>query len=135
MNIQLVVSSYPMMFSPLLAELIGLNEAIVLQKLNELLSIEGIEHNGKLWVKKSIKDWKKEFPFWSESTIKRTFKNLEKEGLIVSQNFNESEFDKTKWYTINTEKLNQIQQRLNMKILSEISSAYLHTTQKQALTP
>ena len=60
---------------------------------------------------------------------------MEKEGLIVSQNFNESEFDKTKWYTINTEKLNQIQQRLNMKILKEISSANLHTTQKQALTP
>lgn len=105
----LLINDYPMMFSPLLAELVGLNEAIILQQLHYWLLKAGKEYNGRLWVYNSISSWQTQFRFWSESTIKRTFKNLEKQGLILTANFNKKNFDKTKWYSINYDKLQELE--------------------------
>jgi uncharacterized phage protein (TIGR02220 family) len=60
---------------------------------------------GRRWTYDTYKEWQKQFPFWSETTIKRSFLNLEKQGLLISGNWNALKMDKTKWYTINYEKL------------------------------
>ncbi len=49
-----------------------------------------------------------QLPFWSESTIKRTIKSLEKQGYLISGNFNRSKMDQTKWYSIDYEKLSEL---------------------------
>lgn len=51
-----------------------------------------------------------QFPFWSESTIKRGIATLEKMGVLLSCNQNKASFDKTKWYTIDYERLAEIEQ-------------------------
>jgi DnaD/phage-associated family protein len=44
----------------------------------------------------------------SESTIKRTILGLEKQGIIIVGTFNKHAWDKTKWYTLNYNKLSEI---------------------------
>ena len=99
----------PLIVLPELACAIGLNEAVVLQqvhywvKLNEKANRNYVQ--GRYWTFNSYEDWQRQFPFWSLRTVKTVFTRLENIGLLVSGNFNEKGFDRTKWYTINYEKL------------------------------
>ena len=100
----------PESFNPKLAIEIGLNEAIVLQKIHYWLVNNGRNginyHNGRYWTFNSIKKWRDEFfPWWSVDTVRRTFKSLESKGLLIVGNFNKKGYDQTKWYTINYQKL------------------------------
>ena len=92
-----------------LAKLIGLNESIVLRQLdNWLRSRFSKEMEDKHWVYNTYKQWQddKNFPFWSISTIRRIFDNLEKNELVITTSkFNKVKYDKTKWYTINYDKV------------------------------
>ncbi len=54
-----------------------------------------------MWVYNSVTEWQEQFPFWSESTLRRIINNLRKVGLlIVADGFNRAAFDHTLWYTI-----------------------------------
>lgn len=95
-----------------------LNEAIVLNQLNYWIEIN--KKAGKnfiddrYWVYNSYSDWKaKDFPYWSEKTIQRTFTRLESKGIVISANYNKLAIDKTKWYTINTKKLQELVDKFN----------------------
>jgi len=100
---------YPVLVDRVLATKIGLNEAIIIQQIhywvmqNQKRNINF--ENGYYWTYSSYEDLHKQFPFWSVRTIKRTIRKLEKEGYLISANFNKNPFDKTKWYRINYEKL------------------------------
>lgn len=95
-----------------------LNEAIVLNQLNYWLEInKKAEKNlidGKYWVYNSYSDWRiNNFPYWSEKTIQRTFTRLENKGVVLSANYNKLAIDKTKWYTIDTKKLQELVDEFN----------------------
>lgn len=95
-----------------------LNEAIVLNQLNYWIEInKKAEKNlvdGKYWVYNSYSDWRiNNFPYWSEKTIQRTFTRLENKGVVLSANYNKLAIDKTKWYTIDTEKLQELVDEFN----------------------
>lgn len=95
-----------------------LNEAIVLNQLNYWLEIKKKADKNfiddRYWVYNSYSDWKaKDFPYWSEKTIQRTFTRLENKGVVVSANYNKLGIDKTKWYTIDTEKLQELVDKFN----------------------
>ncbi len=98
---KLLIDDYPIQVLPKLAELIGLNEAIVLQQIHYWLNNSKHKYDGKTWVFNSYPEWQKQFPFWSLITIKRTIYSLEKQNLLLIGNYNKAKFDKTKWYTIN----------------------------------
>lgn len=90
-----------------------LNEAIVLNQLNYWLEKNRKAQNnfidGKYWVYNTYAEWKENnFPFWSEKTIQRAFVRLEKKGLVITENFNGYAVDKTKWYTINYDVLDEM---------------------------
>ena len=97
-----------------LAVILGdLNESIVLNQLNYWLEInkKANKHfiDERFWVYNTYSDWKEEnFPYWSEKTIQRTFTRLENKGIVISANYNKSGIDKTKWYTIDYDKLEEI---------------------------
>ena len=97
-----------------LAVILGdLNESIVLNQLNYWLEInkKANKHfiDGRFWVYNTYNDWKEEnFQYWSEKTIQRTFTRLENKGIVISANYNKSGIDKTKWYTIDYDKLEEI---------------------------
>lgn len=98
---KLLIDDYPIQVLPKLAELIGLNEAIVLQQIHYWLNNSKHKYDGKTWIFNSYPEWQKQFPFWSLITIKRTIYSLEKQNLLLISNYNKAKFDKTKWYSIN----------------------------------
>lgn len=98
----------PVVIDRELATVIGLNEAIILQQIQYW--VKKSEHNfdGKIWIYNSVSQWKKQFPFWSESTIDRTIRSLDKLGLLFIGNYNRDRRDRTKWYSINYSQLDNI---------------------------
>ncbi|MFC0299124.1 DnaD domain-containing protein [Geobacillus jurassicus] len=101
----LLLDDQPLIVLPKLAMAIGLNESIVVQQLHYWLEKSEHVHDGYKWVYNTYGDWQEQFPFWSESTIRRIITKLEKMGIIVAANFNRSKIDKTKWYRIDYDKL------------------------------
>ena len=72
----LLFEDKPLVINPKLAELIGLNEAIIIQQMNYWLKKSDNHIDGKTWIYNSAPKWKKQFPFFSESTIKRAIYKL-----------------------------------------------------------
>lgn len=65
--------------------------------------------DGYYWCYSSYKRWVEvDFPYWSIDTVKRLFTSLEKDGIFVSSNYNKMSIDRTKWYRIDCERLQQI---------------------------
>lgn len=114
----------PIVLDRYLATIIGLNEAIVLQQIHYWLELNKKNkrnyHEGKYWTYNAISKWQEEFPFWSVETVKRTFKRLRDADLIMVGNFNVYQFDRTLWYTINYEELENVcNERLEDKMLND----------------
>jgi uncharacterized phage protein (TIGR02220 family) len=111
---KLLVPERPLLIIPSLALKLGLNEAVVLQQIHYWL--EGSQHqkDGRKWVYNTYKEWQAQLPFWSESTIKRTIKSLEQQGYLISANYNRSKLDQTKWYSIDYEKLRELDEAEDM---------------------
>lgn len=105
----LLIHEEPLLVLPGLASRIGLNEAIFLQQIHYWLNRSKHFYDERNWVYNSVAEWVKQFPFWSENTIRRIVKNLEDEQLLVIGNYNRAKFDKTKWYSINYEKLSLLE--------------------------
>lgn len=90
-----------------------LNEAVILNQLNYWIEInkkaEKNLHDGKYWVFNTYQTWKeKDFDFWSTDTIRRTLTRLENKGIILTANYNKLKIDKTKWYTIDYKRLQDL---------------------------
>ena len=111
---KLLLDEAPLVVLPSLAAAIGLEAAVVLQQLHFLIRIklerhkeyhkesERDIHDGRVWVWNSYEKWKENyFSFLSIRSLQRIFLNLEKDGLIVTANYNEYNLNKTKWYSIN----------------------------------
>ena len=101
----LLMPSRPIVINPDLAYSIGLNEAIALQQVNYWLkeTTSGLERNGVRWIYNTNEQWLEQFPFWSESTLKRTFTRLKQLGVLKVEQLNKSQRDMTNYYTINYE--------------------------------
>lgn len=112
----------PIIANKALARALGLNEALVLQQINYWIKINKKSgknyHDEKYWKYNSIRAWQeKDFDYMSVDTVKRTFAKLEKAGYLLIGNYNKDPRDKTKWYTINDEKLEELYLELNKKKL------------------
>ncbi|MHA3883009.1 conserved phage C-terminal domain-containing protein [Staphylococcus epidermidis] len=103
-----LIDDYPILVLPKLAEKIGLNEAIILQQIHYWLKDSKHKYDNKNWIYNSYPNWVKQFPFWSERTIRRTFGSLEKKNLVYVGNYNKAGFDRTKWYSINYSNLEKL---------------------------
>ena len=108
---RLLYDERPLVVIPELAVVVGLNSAIVLQQIHYWVRInQRADKNfrdGYYWTYNSYEDWREQFPFWSISTIKRIFMELESDGLIVTGNYNRLPIDRTKWYRLNYEHLSE----------------------------
>ena len=120
---KLIINEHPLLVLPSLATVIGLNEAIILQQVHYWLDprINNNIRNGMLWVYNTYNQWSKQFPFWSEVTIRRTIKSLESKKLLISDNFNKNSFAKQKWYTIDYNVLAKLEKSLKNKTDSSSS--------------
>lgn len=57
-------------------------------------------YDGSYWTFNSTKAFEKQLPYMSYQKIGRALLKLEEMGLIISGHYNQSAFDKTKWYTL-----------------------------------
>jgi uncharacterized phage protein (TIGR02220 family) len=105
----LVTKENPLVILPCLAMKIGFREAVILQQVHYWLAKSSHSIEGRRWTFNTYKEWQKQFPFWSEISIKRSFLKLEEQGLLISGNWNVLKLDKTKWYTIDYEKIDQLE--------------------------
>ena len=108
-NSKLLFNKRPLIVDIDLATAVGLNESIIIQQIHYwLITNEEANrnlHDGFYWTFNSYPEWQKQFPFWSESTVKRAITKLEKQGYLISGNYNKLKIDRTKWYRINYNKL------------------------------
>ncbi|QBO36950.1 DnaD domain protein [Periweissella cryptocerci] len=95
-----LIDESPLVFMPSLAKEIGLNESIVLQQVQYWINKSGVKKDNHIWIYNTYEEWLEQFSWWSMSTLKRTFSSLEKDGLLISGNYNRMAIDKTKWYSI-----------------------------------
>jgi hypothetical protein len=117
---KLLFDSQPLVIDRTLAKVIGLNESILLQQIHYWLEINAKKkinfHKGRYWTYNSAVEWQEnDFIFWSVRTIERIIKNLEEIGLLISDNFNTDRRDRTKWYSIDYDKLTAIEQEYSKK--------------------
>ncbi|MDQ0220741.1 hypothetical protein ELQ35_02120 [Peribacillus cavernae] len=109
---KLILNGTPVLVFPSLALKIGLNEAIMLQQVHYWLSKSQHWIGGRKWVYNTYQEWNRQMPFWSVSTVKRTVRALEGMGYLISDRFNYSQMDQTKWYTIDYEKFAELEEEL-----------------------
>ena len=89
-------------FDANIAALYGVDEAIMIQNL--VYWIRKNEANGKhfyegrFWTYNSTDAFKKLFPFWTARQVGRILQSLEAKGVIVTGNFNDNLYNRTKWY-------------------------------------
>jgi DnaD/phage-associated family protein len=105
---KLLLDEKPLIVLPALAVAVGLNESIFIQQLHYWIEKSDKFRDGHKWVYNTVKDWQVQFPFWSEKTLRRIIDNLEKKGVVICGNYNKSKIDKTKWYRVNYEMLDNL---------------------------
>lgn len=104
-----LIDEPPILVLPSLAVVLkDLNKAIVLQQLHYWVQRSSNVRDGKAWVYNTTKEWQQQFPFWSESTIKRALRELRDDGVVVTANYNSMAIDRTLWYSIDYDKLDAI---------------------------
>jgi len=86
----------------------GVNKAILLYNIRYWLeknkanrsNIKKHKDKQYYWTYNSAQAFSKLFPYMARSSINRWLKELEKDGIIISSQFNKAKYDKTKWYTL-----------------------------------
>ena len=87
-----------------IAEKYGINAAIILQNMYYWIeknrANEKHFYDGYYWTYNSLKAFEELFPYMSNKQIRGALEKLEEEGIIVCGNYNNSTYDRTKWYAI-----------------------------------
>lgn len=107
----LLLDEEPMILIPRLAAILGGSDrAVILQQLHYWLNKSGKQIDGRYWVYNTIAEWHEQF-YWIKSakTISNHLKKLEEMGIILTGNYNKMGFDRTKWYTINYDRLHELE--------------------------
>src|SRR5712692_1269216 len=94
-----LINEEPVDFLPSLAEAIGVNPAIFLQRLHWWLRGSSHVYEGRRWIWNSCDQWHQQFPYWKKHTIRRIVDKLKRLGLIETGNFNRVHADRTLWFT------------------------------------
>ena len=108
---KLLLNEPPLMVLPTLASVLGLNEAIFLQQLYYWLLKSSTYFENRKWVYRSIKEWEDEFPFWSNSTIKRVVNSLKKHKILLVKKIYPHIF-----YSIDEENISKLEVKMNAQI-------------------
>jgi hypothetical protein len=57
-------------------------------------------HKGRYWTFNSNKAFQELFPYWSKRQLDTIIKNCQQKGLVLVDQFNQKNFDRTNWYTV-----------------------------------
>ncbi len=101
-----------LMIETSLAKELGLNKAVFIRQLHYWLLKSKHIKDGKKWVFNTLEQWLEQFPFWSRSTLLRIIKDLEKDKYIFTKQYDKNLLNRTNWYTINYEKIEELKEKL-----------------------
>jgi hypothetical protein len=91
-------------FNTEIAAIHGIEEAVILNNLTfwiEKNAANGVNyHDGRYWTYNSVNAFGDLFPYMTKKRIYRALVSLENEGAILSGNYNEKGYDRTKWYAL-----------------------------------
>lgn len=94
-----------MIFDIEVAKDVGTDAAIILSNIefwqSKNMANKKHFHNDRYWTYNSVSAWCKLFPYLSNAQIRRCLEKLKKGGYIITNNFNNSSYDRTKWYSSN----------------------------------
>lgn len=62
-------------------------------------------HDGRYWTHNSLDAFAALYPLWSRDQIKRIIAKCKEKGLLLTGDFNENPYDRTKWYSPSDELL------------------------------
>ena len=100
---KLLFDEAPLVVQPTLASIIGLNEAIILQQIHYW-----VKKSKDGWIYNTYDQWQKQFPFYSEATIKRTITSLKKRGVVIVDQRSKSDWNRVNHYTIDYEVMSRL---------------------------
>lgn len=99
-------------FNVEIAQKLGVNEAIIIRNFQHWLGKNKANnanfYDGRYWTYNSIGAFCKIFPFWTEHQIRNILKKLTIDGILIKGNFNKNPYDKTIWYSIDENVLNNL---------------------------
>ena len=118
----LLFDEQPIVFDRTLARAIGDRHATMLQRIHYWVEINRKNANknafkcGHYWTYKSLEKWHAEdFDYLSLSTVRRTFEDLIKAGYLITGEYNKLRSDRTKWYRVNKEKIEDLYNKIQAK--------------------
>ncbi len=124
-------NSRPIVLNRDLAIILGDSDlALILQQIHYWLNInkqnaeKGLSnintyYENRFWCFQTYDQWEEEFEWLSYNTIRNKIKKLEQLGLLISNNFNKLNIDRTKWYSIDYKKLLELQNTVLQNKLKE----------------
>ena len=94
-------------FDPEIAACVGVNAAVIFQNIVWWAEKNAANnrhiHDGRVWTYNSISAFEELFPYLSSKQIRSAIDKLIECDLLVTGNFNQSAYDRTKWYSPNWE--------------------------------
>ena len=94
----------------------GIEQAIVLQNLYFWIAKNKANnknfYDGHYWTYNTQQAFAMLFPFWSRDKIKRIFKKLKDDGLVLTGNYNKLNYDRTTWYALTPKALGNFTQSI-----------------------
>lgn len=127
------------MFNVQIATDYGVNEAIMLNNL--FFWVQHAEangknfHDGRYWTYNSARAFEKIFPYFTAKQIRTILLKLEKNGLIVTGNYNQSAYDRTKWYALTERALAYFQMGASIFPNGQMESTEWENGLNQTVTP
>lgn len=113
----LLINEPPLQVLPSLAKkLNSVDKAIILQQMHYWLMKSTNVKEGHRWIYNSATKWHEQFPWLSEKTIQRYLKDLEKKKILITGNYNKAKFDRTKWYRIDYDALDNLGSALGLTV-------------------
>lgn len=87
-----------------IAEAYGINAAVILENIRFWVmhnEANGTNfRDGRYWTYNSMKAFESLFPYMKPRAIRSALELLKEKGLIVTGNYNQSTYDRTKWYAL-----------------------------------
>lgn len=108
---KLLINEQPLQFLPTLAKALGNSDkALILQQIQYWLNNPkvGKEADGRKWIRNTVDEWHKQFPWIASKTVQRYLKDLEDKKILLTNNLNKLKFDRTKWYAIDYNELDKL---------------------------
>ena len=96
-----------------LAMIYGVEEAVLIENFVHWIQKNKTNnkhyHDGRYWTYNSAKAFAEQFPYMTESKVKRALSKLVELGVITKGNYNENQYDRTCWYAFTDNGLSIVQ--------------------------